>query len=110
MINTEEMWNQWLLEDRLRVINIALIAPRLPFVFIEEASDRDEVLGDMLDKFPDYVPIKDYPTVEVYSSVSYNGNCAYHDEAGRLVWFAPLSVVSDEWIDWYRNTQMTHEG
>ncbi len=105
----DEDWNEWLLEDRMNVIDAVLITPHLPYCFIEKASDRDEVLWDMLGKFPDYTPIKNHPTVEVYSSVDSEEKCARYDEKRNLVYFAPLSVVSDEWIDWYLATQVEED-
>lgn len=104
-------WYDWLLQDRLHVINVAVIKPHLPWKRVVGYSDRDRVLEHLISSLlpAEYIVKPDAPTVVIRSWGSPKDECVRYNDKHELIEFYPLAVVNNEWIDWYIKTYIDKE-
>lgn len=106
-------YNEWLLEDRLHVIDDIIIKPRHNFK-INVCGDvyRDIVLLDLFTKIAKkydkgtHALNTDEPEIlisSIQAKESEEPVCAEYNEEHRLVKFNPMSVCTNEWVEWYIN-------
>lgn len=112
-------FNEWLLEDRLHVIDITIIKDHHNFIInvlkpeknkIKEnqiSFIRNFVLLDLFKKVADKYnggTINDEESPIIISpekGKDENDGCAEYDNNHTLIKFSPLKVCSDEWCLWY---------
>lgn len=104
-------YNEWLLEDRLHVIDDIIIKPQHNFkIQITGNAYRDIVLVDLFKTLAQKYDSKihmlhlDEPEIIITSIGSPDNeeiNCAEYDENHRLVRYNPLAPCGDDWIAWY---------
>ena len=105
-------YNEWLLEDRLHIIDIVLIKDKHNFKIIPSKNiKRDIVLLSLLRKVADkygknHILNKDEEEIIVKSD--FDIDCVKYKEQ-QIIEFNPLRVCGEEWIEWYINNFIKKE-
>lgn len=99
-------YNEWLLEDRLHVIDITIIKDKHNFKFVLSNNlQRDLVMLKLFETVAgwygkDHVLNENEDEIVVRSIV--NVDCVKYKD-NKLIEFNPLRVCDDDWIEWYVN-------
>ena len=100
-------FNEWLLEDRMHVINDVIFKDKLNFKIIKTNNlTRDIALCKLFtmtaDKYNAF-ELNDNNPVIITSVIDDSPNpiCAEYDSNHILIKFNPLKVCNDEWIEWF---------
>lgn len=99
-------FNEWLLEDRMAVIKDVLVKQHLvPEIILTKDSKRDVALISVLkasgafnDTTGMFIPVS---SKKATGKEKTHPQCAVYDSHHNLIFFYPLKVCDDKWIDWY---------